>query len=553
MAWIIKGETGKGMDATGRSMDELKIQNAQLSFRSLATDSLTWTAATTDATGAGTVVPSIGQVVELFSDTTRRFKGHVTKVKVSTRSVAVTVEGPWWWMLRTPLTSVQADATAVTAERASYIFPTQGLATSLQALADRAIANGVPMVRGTFAAMFTVPKISLAEMNCAAALAELLRWVPDAVVWFDYAGTTPTMRISRRGEMTALDLTLGTSAVETLDISPRLDLEVSRVELNFVDRNPTTGKPRWQSQVDGTSAAGKRQIITVSGPEIVDFLPKDDFESVKVINSLITSISNTYIADNDSFLASVKKEYGVQSGGLLGSWGYWSGTSPRKFVARSFSAPYAKSISGEPIPSTAKYWVTSAATLPEWAKKKLGAIEAELKGTWLAYWIKYAGTLTGWPDYFETLRSGAQTTSGFYTQSGNDMIHWLARSFTVRGYLVSVPYATLTEIYKPWDYDYLTPPAGLAASLRGAQNWVPWEGSVDLVDPFATGANLLAQKINIAGTLAECASMGALLSGMSYDLTRERTRYEIGAPARTDFGSLVSRIRREPKDNIIYL
>jgi hypothetical protein len=47
--------------------------------------------------------------------------------------------------------------------------------------------------------------------------------------------------------------------------------------------------------------------------------------------------------------------------------------------------------------------------------------------------------------------------------------------------------------------------------------------------------------------------MDTLARAVEHDIQRGRTTVELGAPARLDFGSLVARIRREPKDNIVYL
>ncbi|MEI6674274.1 MAG: hypothetical protein WCO57_03755 [Verrucomicrobiota bacterium] len=111
MAWLLKGESSKTLDATSRSLASLNLSSAVLKFQSLANDTFTWTADTTAATGAGTIIPDFGQVVELYWDSTRKFRGHVTSVKVGMRQIAVEISGPWWWMERTNLTEVQTDAT----------------------------------------------------------------------------------------------------------------------------------------------------------------------------------------------------------------------------------------------------------------------------------------------------------------------------------------------------------------------------------------------------------------------------------------------------------
>lgn len=569
MSWTIKGASGASLDATSRTLEELQISSGKLDFQSLAMDSLTWTAAIADATGSGTIVPDLGQVVELYSGSTRKFKGHVTAVRAGLRQMQVTVAGPWWWMDRTPLTQNQTDATGGTADRASYVFPTGNLTTMLTNLINRAIANGVPMALGTIATTYSVPKISLNNMTCAAALAELMRWVPDAVAWFDYSGMTPTLNISRRksglaaGSLATTTLTLGSDPVtfEGEGLSPRLDLEVARVDLNYVTRQASTGKPQWANQGYGTAAAGKNQIVTVSGPEIVDFLPKDDFDSVQIQTSTLPPPS-TWVKANDSTLAGIVTEFGHCWGDVGTTLTTYTGSSSSK-TPQVFTFPAAS----YKLPNGASYTPTSGQRLvispdmPDWAKDAYNAVEVQVTGTWIGQWKdSEQGVGVGWDDAMIALRDASNqkaanawetsNTSGPDADYRND---WCALIYHARGFLIDTAFTTLTTVYKPWDYDYLTPPAGLAQALKEAQDWVPWEGSLTLVADDVSGDNLLSARYNLANALAPCATMATLARGVSHDIVRGRTTLELGSPSRTDFGSLVARIRREPADNIVYL
>ena len=89
--------------------------------------------------------------------------------------------------------------------------------------------------------------------------------------------------------------------------------------------------------------------------------------------------------------------------------------------------------------------------------------------------------------------------------------------------------------------------------MLAAQNWIPWEGSIQTVADTVDGAQSLIKKFNVAGTLTACSTMAALPRSVTYDIARGRKTIRLGAPARTDFGSLASRFRRSPKDNITYL
>jgi hypothetical protein len=565
MSWIIKGETGKTLDATARSLESLNISAATLRFQSLAADTLTWTAETSDATGAGTIVPDIGQVVELWWDTTRKFRGHVTAPKVGMRRISITVEGPWWWLDRINLTSEilpYTGASSGAAERASYVFATGSLKTHLEALIDRAIANGAPITRGTVAAMYDVPKMTLSESSCAAALATLLAWCPDAVAWFDYSGSLPAINIYRRDatEASATTFTIGTDPVETCDITPRLDLEVKQVDLNYVERNATTGRPAWaaQSAVSGTPAAGQRQIVTVSGPEIVDYLPKDDFDTVDL--QTISTVTDAFVSSRDSYLSPLVEQYGSIPGGVNNYVQYWTGTDTSKtehlvyYPGVNYQRKDGTLFTAGEI--AAKHLVLGA-TVPDWVLKQYGGEEVTVSGTWTSFFatLDYSGSHVV-PDVYYDLQgfyytgfSNSETigASRFYTG------RWTALAWSLQAIVIDTAFAASTAVYKAWDYDYLHPPAGLAAALQAAQSWVPWEGPIVVVGDEVSGDNLLPRKYHLANCLAPCATMGALARGVSHDLTRKRTSIDLGAPARVDFGSLVGRVRREPQDNIVYL
>ena len=555
MSWIIKGEAGKTLDTTARAFADLNISGCVLKFQSLAGDQLTWTAEAADATGAGTLVPDMGQIVELWWDTTRKFRGHVTGIRVGMKQIQITIDGPWWWMERTNLTEVMADATGVSAERHSYVFPLQSLATDISSLMARAVTNGVPMTAGSVAAMYTVPQMTLTEQSVANALALLMAWCPDSVAWFDYSGSgAPTLNVTRRGVMATQTYTLATDAVEIGDISPRMDLEVARNEIHYVVRNTTTGKPAWASQASGTAAAGKRQIVTVSGPEIVDFLPKDDFASyaLKAV-SLLTVFNGGNEALFDPVIADIFNTYGTSYYFLAPVTYFCTRTSPTPLgTSKSYYYPgySCKDAKGVVLAPGSYYYVTDA-NPPEWVKSQ--GIAVTLSQHYLMF---EPASPQGRSDGFTAWAEGAVITGALYLDGWGSTIYYFAvREAKGTGWAIpnALGVKTGTTIYKPWEYDFAVPPAGLAAELVAAQAWVPWEGPITLATDECSGDNLLPKKYRLANALAPCATMDALARGVTHDLMRGRTTIDLGAPARVDFGTLVSRVRTEPKDNIIYL
>lgn len=584
MGWTIKGEAGKALDDTVRDLAVLNFETTVLALQSLASDTLKWSAAVADATGSGTITPDISQIVELWHDdgmtNTRRFRGHVTIPRISTKELQVTAEGPWWWMTRIQLTQSQVDGEGSSGTRANYVFPTQDLKTSIEALIDRAIANGVPMQRGTVSAMFSYPRLTLSERSCGQALADLMSIVPDAVAWFDYSvAGLPALNVTRRGDMSAATLTVGTDAVEVLDLYPRLEQKVEYVEIQSVTRNATTGETQWASETSGTPAAGRNQIVVVSGPEPAAFLPKDRYDSVALktftmptggisIGSLTTSSSHsatsvtgdakTFVIENDEAVATMIREFGSSFSSYL----YLSNGG--RFLVSLYTTG---NLSGAPAfyldkpnliskDSTSGMYVVSTQTrLPDWMTWENGytVTDATLTG-FLRYTRDSMNTIESWWD--EGVRRAAGNLVGYKANVSSTASYYqrnLFFEFAIPVQLIGTSFASLTTVHRQWDYDYVSPPAGLAAALVAAQNWTPWEGRIQTVADVLDGSPDLQKKFHVAGALPDCASMGALAKSLSYDLKRGRKTITLGPPARTDFSTLASRFRGHPKDNIVYL
>ncbi len=578
MSWIIKGQSGFkigvtpwALDSTARSFGDLNISACTLKMQSLTYDQLIWTAEAENATGTGTIVPDMGQTVELWWNATRKFLGHVTAVYVGMKQIQITIDGPWWWMERTNLTSdilpyVGADgvtAGQTAANRNCYVFkadsilnPSALLNKFIDNLLAAGIANGVPMTANAAATMFSVPQMTLTEQSIANALATLMAWCPDSVAWFDYSGAgVPVLNISRRAGMTATTYTLASDLVEIGDIVPRMDLEVSRNEIHYVTRDASTGKPAWASQTSGTNVAGKRQIVTVSGPEIVDFLPRDDFETYTV-QTAGTYYSLALVAGRDSILKTIASTWGLPNiPGIVNSISYYvtdfgsAGGTGRRQETRNFQPVTVLTDAGLPVSGLAGKKLLITDTPPAWAMALLGGISVRITGTWVV-----TNTTGVYSDAEKALQSGGfGFMAGWAGSSGVANLYVSGRTFDITGVLIDTAYLTATPVYKPWEYQFAVPPAGLAAALVAAQAWTPWEGPITLVADECSGDNLLPFKYNLANALAPCATMAALAKDVQHDLFRGRTTINLGAPARVDFGTLVSRVRSEPKDNIIYL
>lgn len=628
--WTISGEAGKAFNATIRSLESAAIDSARLDFKSLDADTLTFTITPQSLTSA--TIPELRQEMILYRDGVQFFVGHVTDVRTMINSgsqqVQVTVSGPWWWLERIPFTSIIADGTGVSQERISYVFGTasagQGLAVSVQNAIDRSAQLGAPIATiaqgSSVDSMFAVPRITMNQSTCGQVISELVRICPDTMVWFDYSTKPARIRVTRRGTASTTSLDVNTSPITSIDINPIIDLEVSNVVLPYVDRD-TQGRTRYQVQTAGSNVATKRQIITISGPELDTFLPNNLFDFVLVRKTDIRDYIGTRSGKYKSFI----DQYGFNpigggwpAGITASSINFWSNN--QGFTITNYNIPSAS------VPSGHYYLFGTDGTenMPDWVVKDYDVKNSNITGgiwgnfvygtgeTYKSqrsqdffalfgsnWWTSGGSVYAGCPikdnlsvDYSQInfsssfvnpvfkLQSGTGSTyrTWTFTSDAPDMdlsglnLTWpggrgvtiseynrQTRSFTVYYPWSSIPtngtvFTTNVKLlYRKADYSFIFPPADLSANLLAAQNWMPYEGSIQLEQEDVGATRYRGTKINISNSQTTFSTMGALVSGETIELETGRTTVNLGSPARNDYRTLVDKIRKTSQDNIVYI
>jgi hypothetical protein len=515
----------------------------------------------------------------LYRDGVQFFHGNVTGRPITLQSdkqvVQVVVSGPWWWMERINFTSTKTDGTGATAERISYVFGTtsggSNLKTSIEAAIDRAITLGVPMQRGTVAAFFDVPRITLNQGNCGQVLAELVRLVPDTMVWFDYSTSPATINVSRRGSATTRTLDAASGVLQSISINPIQELQVSQVRLPYVIRD-VAGRTRFQEQASGTPATGKVQILTISGPEIDTFIPNDLFDSYVIKTAINSSEESTLLISRDPQVAAIRAKYNLSSSlGLLlsasflasSAWRYTPQCGPNfttaSYTTISVGGYQVIDANGKSVNMTGKKIVTTT-DIPQWVIDEYPGRFQKVKITFQflgAFLIEYPGCRSGesisykLPYWYNEI-SWSGDYSGFpYTYEGRSKFSW--KNTEVEAYISTVAYPTTTTIYRPADYTFIAPPANLAANLKSAQDWLPYEGDIEIIEEDVGATRYRGCKINISNTLTDFAAMGALVASERLDIAAGTTTITLGQPPRLDFRTFVDRVRKTPQDNFEYL
>jgi hypothetical protein len=587
--YIIKGEAGKTLDATDRFLGaDLLAVNASLRFENLGPDVLTWTCRTESITAGETIIPDVGQRVELWDSTgtTRYFRGWVTQARATNFGVQVTAEGAWQFLQKIDITSSISSGTN-TDTRPTIIFNEATVTANITALLNRAIALGAPLVVGTIATTFTIPKLQLSMMTCADVLAELMRWVPDCVGWWDYSGAgEPIFNLSRRSGMSATTYTVGTSPLTDFDITGRDDLKPSQVVIKYTRRrlSPADGRPEFAEQSDGTAVAGRVQVIGLSGKELDTFLPADDYESYTAataalttglaIDNAVKSILPQVVASREQFSgyprvstdsdAKIANGETVIYGNMIGRSMSSSSYFYQKQPFRRFTNPE----TGADISLTGKRLVIGQAQ-PDWAtdvyanaqKVRITGRLYRVQNRLLNNYISGVVQTYTEPPWSVAFGWTEREDSGYYywgdskpigsTVAEGIKVFFNYLDFEVDAILTTSNFATPQTIYKPQEYEYLSPPASLASNLRTAQNFTPYEGSIRLAySAIPSLANVMQYKVRLVGSQASFATADALVRAATFDLASSSLDLELGAPSRFSFSALGGKVRQTPQTNI---
>ncbi|HQU08714.1 MAG TPA: hypothetical protein PLV25_01995 [Opitutales bacterium] len=124
-----------------------------------------------------------------------------------------------------------------------------GCTEQLEAIMRYAIAQGAPMALGQIDALGPLPWDESRDLSCAEAIRRVLRWAPEAVLYFDYTTALPTLHIRLRAQMPARTVAIG-PGVRKLKITPRYDLVVPAVVLKYEKTHQAEGQMWTTTECD---------------------------------------------------------------------------------------------------------------------------------------------------------------------------------------------------------------------------------------------------------------------------------------------------------------
>lgn len=570
--WTYKGEAGGALGAAERDFDVIA---PRIRFASLGMDELTYTVMLASMIPTDEPIPEEEEQITVYRDGIRFFTGQVSSVRRSGYVVTVTVSGPWWDMEHNPLSTPVTTSGGAASVRVSYAFASgASMSTSWGALIDRAIAIGVPMTKGTLATTFNYLPVTLNQMSCAGALAELVRLIPDAVAWFDYTvAAAPALNISRRRQL------LATGSAEVIELDARdfdpssweLDsvpqFRISQVRVPYLDRG-ADGLRRYQEQASGIAEAGHVQIYTASGEELDTFLPNDSQPSysIQTVAPSGTPLKD-WVVKRDPNIAAAADLAGLAptalplvAGPATLAYQTSSPALPATNITETILATRFLAADGSTVSIAGKQLILTD-NPPDWLSD-LHTVEVVTVTGQIYYEFKesdYSGgvltTTYALPTWWfgvqwDDTRGGGFRGPNSSTFSGYELfIH----NFEIEGYLINTTYAAPTTVYDPPDYNFIAPPAGFAAGLLGCQNWTPYAGRIGWQEEECGSRRYLGRVVNVTNAGPAYESMLAIVVGEDLDLDTGVTTLTLGSPARLNFLSVIDKQRTHSAQQIVYL
>lgn len=470
------------LGATTLEAPDWPAQGIVLRLQSLAADTLDLVL----VADYDTALPfSVGDAAVLRVDGTVRFRGRVDRIAPSaagrTEGIAVACVGPWSWLERIIYTQSWLAGNGVddttAAQSLSRIVIGQDdtgakrtIAAELTAAVDAAIAQGADLALATVSLPVTIPYAELLDATVAEVLRTVLRWVPDAVSWFDYSTAPATLHIARRADLSSAGVAVTDS--RQVAIHPRPDLQARGVVLAFESSYAYNGTSYAQvaTQTAGETS-GERIIRATIGLEGGGVTVEEQKVEVRAIAETAASWWRLHVpwlkdyptADLTIASATVE-EYDHETE----TWG--ASSLPSILISGAISDWMGKTTKRVRISAKVTYTGTNPAL--ERLSSKLVSLEA-------------IGTTA-------TSKTYRRTTAAWVGESA---------------------------------------PVGLAAAIYAAHSTLHYQGTLVLGDAagcdFSLRPGLL---LNITGGLTAWETMDAIVQAVRHDISAQVTTAELGPP-----------------------
>lgn len=198
------------------------------------------------------------------------FYGIVTQVPsvgyATSENQSYTIAGPWWFLENLVYQQGWAQAKQVVEGKPLLEAIDTGRVIlgqdkegnpinngrQIREVLEYSLAQGAPITIGEIGVDVIFPYDETKDISCAEAIQRLLRWSPDAVVWFDYSVLPyPMINIKRREALKKSTIALdGNSGIKCMKITPRYDLQSRCVVIKYEKNHVLDGQSWTTTEVD---------------------------------------------------------------------------------------------------------------------------------------------------------------------------------------------------------------------------------------------------------------------------------------------------------------
>lgn len=415
--------------------------------------------------------------------------------------------GPWWYldnlvMQQTWAVGDGVGGTLLEDKSRLCLFGDDagnlwGIQNQLQAALQYAITAGAPFAIGSLPTPDVLPPLDEGlDLTCSEVVRKCLRWAPDAVTWFDYTTSPPTLNISRYASLSAAALALG-STVHALDLRPRDDMKVPAVVLRY----ERTGADNLASVTTDKAPGG------ATGLEFGGIVATIDLKGVSGQNlKQDVVVEEIDTASADWWKARVKwLAAGIAEGTIDVASISIHGVVK---VCRDRTTDPATTIDPDDVPN----------------ELVSGAI-----ADWMTSVVAGEMTVTALIDY-DVYKSGTGAMQKITDKAVT--LRFTATDATTRTYRRVTNYSPAEPV-----------PAGLAALFYNALAITHYQGSVvnEAEDVGATA--WMGKRLNVTGGRAAWSSMNALITQLIEDIDQGRTTIVVGPPPHLTPNDIVELLR----------
>lgn len=333
-----------------------------------------------------------------------------------------------------------------------------------------------------------IPVDEVRDITCAEAVSKQLRWLPDAVAWFDYATTPPTFHCRRRSDLEVKDITGNTASAVTL--VPRFDLQVPAVVLKYERIDTVNGQSIPSLFIDAAPS-------TATGAEFGALCQTIDLQggasttaTAEIVSQALPGATKT-----DEWWAWLKTKEG------------WLATEAPELIA-------VESVTRTPSDPT------------------LQPLDLELVSGQIADWM----TFKAQP---ETVKVRARI---LVKDSNGVKIDTVTKDFSVNIITTNGP----SGVYRNTSVTAVgeLPPVGLAQAVYDGLKDLEHEGSFSLVSEELSDATpTIGDRLNLTGLRPEWATMAVAVQEVTEDIDSGTVTLRVGPPSHLGPRDLVELLR----------